>query len=152
MDYEETATANLPQFGFTEAISFNHKSLKGFAPVLVGQVLNKGTYAKGGFQYALIRKHLTVFSWVVSEINSQPVVDVFLLVRYTPRLSEKYNFFSQLETINVFPTSADVANTYTQRIRLGIKRSQWQTGFGADFTQSSQPNSANAGIFLRHEF
>nr|MCU0367746.1 hypothetical protein [Cyclobacteriaceae bacterium] len=72
MDYDQTATANLPQFGFTEALSYNHKALKGIAPVLIAQMFNRGVYAKGGVQYAVVRKNLTVFSWVVSEIKSEP--------------------------------------------------------------------------------
>ena len=152
IDYEQTTTSNLPQFGFTEAVSYNHKSLKGVAPVLVGQILNRGTFVKGGIQYALIRKDFTVFSWVVSELKSQPSVDFFLMVRYTPKISEKYNLFAQLETINVFPTKADVSNSYTQRLRIGMKRSQWQSGLGADFNQSVQTANSNLGVFIRHEF
>jgi hypothetical protein len=152
MDYDQTANANLPQFGFTEALSYNHKALKGIAPVLVAQVLNRGTFAKGGVQYALVRKNLTVFSWVVSEIKSEPSVDLFLLMRYTPKLTERLNLFTQLESLNVFPTATDINKSYIQRVRLGIKRSQWQTGLGADFNQSGSTNGNNAGIFIRHEF
>jgi hypothetical protein len=152
IDYNQTATANLPQFGFTEALSYNHKALKGIAPVLVAQVLNRGTFAKGGVQYALVRKKLTVFSWVVGEIKSEPTVDLFLLMRYTPKLTERLKLFTQLESLNVFPTATDNNKSYIQRIRLGIKRSQWQTGLGADFNQSGSTNGNNAGIFIRHEF
>lgn len=152
MDYDQTATANLPQFGFTEALSYNHKALKGIAPVLVAQMLNRGVYAKGGVQYAVVRKNLTVFSWVVSEIKSEPSVDLFLLIRFTPNLTDRLNLFTQLESLTVFPTVTDVNKNFIQRIRLGIKRSQWQTGLGADFNQSGSTTANNTGIFIRHEF
>jgi len=58
VDYKQTSSSNLPQFGFTEAISYNHPALKGFAPVFVGQVLNRGIFAKTGVQYAHISKIL----------------------------------------------------------------------------------------------
>ena len=35
VDYRMTKTSYLPQFGFTEAISYNHEKLKGFAPVIL---------------------------------------------------------------------------------------------------------------------
>ncbi|MCA6434258.1 MAG: hypothetical protein IM574_11695, partial [Cytophagales bacterium] len=37
VDYRMTSKTYLPQFGFTEAISYNHPKLKGFAPVAVVQ-------------------------------------------------------------------------------------------------------------------
>jgi len=48
LDYDQSSTENLPQLGFTEAISYNHLALNGFAPVLVSQILNRGFYPKAG--------------------------------------------------------------------------------------------------------
>jgi hypothetical protein len=152
LDYDQTSTGNLPQFGFTEALSYNHIALKGIAPVLVAQVLNRGAYPKGGVQYALVRKNLTVFSWIVSEIKSEPSIDLFLLLRYTPVLTDRLKLFSQLESLNIFPSAADLKKSYTQRIRLGINISEWQTGLGADFSQAGSTAFNNVGIFIRHEF
>lgn len=95
IDYKQTITSNLPQFGFTEAISYNHPALKGFAPVVVGQMLNRGTFAKTGIQYAHISKTLTVFGWSVLELlDKKPDVDLFLMLRYTPKLNEKWALFT----------------------------------------------------------
>jgi hypothetical protein len=155
VDYEETSTTNLPQFGFTEAISYNHPKLKGIAPVIVGQVLNRGTFAKAGVQYAHITKSTTVFGWTVAELESKPSVDVFLLVRYTPKLTAKLNLYSQLETGNAFPTNESKVYSFVQRLRLGLKLKDWQFGAGADFTQVGRTDfneTENIGLFLRHEF
>lgn len=156
VDYKQTTTTNLPQFGFTEAISYNHPALKGFAPVAVGQVLNRGTFAKTGIQYAHISKTLTVFGWSVLELlDKKPDVDLFLMLRFTPKLNEKWALFTQIELINTFPTDPNVNFNFTQRLRLGLKRTDWQFGLGGDFSavgRDNFTNTQNTGIFLRHEF
>jgi len=155
VDYKQTATNNLPQFGFTEALSYNHPALKGFAPVLVGQVLNNGTFAKTGIQYAHVSKTFTLFGWSVVSLDRKANVDLFLLVRYTPELSEKWHLFSQVELINALPTDKTTNYTLTQRLRLGLKRADWQFGFGGDFSAIGRDrftHTQNTGLFLRHEF
>lgn len=155
VDYRMTGTAYLPQFGFTEAVSWNHPKLKGFAPVAVGQLLNRGAFAKAGFQYAHIAKDYTLFSWAVAELRSSPTWDYFLLARYTPRLTEQLNLFAQLELVNAFPTGKAKNFSFVQRLRLGLKAGAWQFGAGADFGQSGREDfvqTSNWGGFLRHEF
>lgn len=156
IDYRQTSTAYLPQFGFTEAISWNHKALKGVAPVAVAQVLDRGTLAKAGLQYARISKHWTAFGWVVSELKATPVVDVFALVRYTPAFSAKLSGFFQVETLVAIPTQAAGSLSLVQRGRVGLKTGRWQYGLGADFSQTEMGTTFtffnNLGLFLRHEF
>jgi hypothetical protein len=155
VDYRMTKTTFLPQFGFTEAISYNHEKLKGFAPVLVGQVLSWGVYAKAGIQYAHIKKEITVFTWLVCEILEKPDIDYFLLFRYTPKLSEKINLFTQVESVNALPTVSKDNFSFTQRLRLGLSIKSYQFGAGADFNQSGNTTFAktyNLGGFIRHEF
>lgn len=100
IDYAMTETTNLPQFGFTEAFSYNHEKLKGFAPVVVASILNRGVYPKAGFQYAKIKMDYTIFSWLVAETLQEPNIDFFFLGRYTPKLTDKLNLFSQIELVN----------------------------------------------------
>jgi hypothetical protein len=155
IDYRITKTTFLPQFGFTEAISYNHEKLKGFAPVIVGQVLNWGVFPKAGIQYAHIAKNITVFTWLVCETLKEPDVDYFLLFRYTPKLSEKVNLFTQFESVNNFPTVSTGNFSFTQRLRLGIQLKTYQFGVGADFNQTGNSTFTkiyNVGGFIRHEF
>jgi hypothetical protein len=155
IDYRMTKTTFLPQLGFTEAISYNHEKLKGFAPVLVGQVLSSGVYPKAGIQYAHIRKNMTVFTWLVCETLEKPDLDYFLLFRYTPKLSEKINLFTQMESVNVFPTVSTDKYSFTQRLRLGLSIKSYQFGAGADFNQTGNSTFTkiyNVGSFIRHEF
>lgn len=155
IDYRQTSTAYLPTFGFTEAISYNHPKLKGFAPVALVQIFNAGFFPKAGIQYFYRKKEFTFFSWVVTEMNNRPTIDFFVLTRFEPKLSEKINLFSQLELINPVPTNEIENYNFTQRLRVGIKMREWQFGFGSDFNEfgrASFTNTSNIGAFLRYEF
>lgn len=155
IDYRQTSNTYLPQFGFTEALSYNHPAWKGFAPVLVAQLLNRGIYPKAGLQYAKLAKDFTFFSWVVAELQQEPNVDFFVLTRYTPPLSERLHLYTQLELVNAFPTVENKTFSLIQRFRLGLKVKDWQYGLGADFSQNGRDtwtNTDNLGLFLRHEF
>jgi hypothetical protein len=155
IDYRMTESAYVPQFGFTEAISYNHARLKGLAPVFVAQVLSGGVYPKAGIQYVHLKKEITLFTWLVCETLKDPNVDYFLLVRYTPKLNERLNLFTQLESLNSFPTVVNEQFTFIQRLRLGIKVMSYQFGVGADFNQYGNrtfEHTYNMGGFIRHEF
>ncbi|MDI9339123.1 MAG: hypothetical protein QM534_01025 [Sediminibacterium sp.] len=155
VDYRITKTTFLPQFGFTEAISYNHEKLKGFAPVIVGQVLSWGVYPKAGIQYAHINKNMTIFTWLVCGILEKPDLDYFLLFRYTPKLTEKANLFTQVESVNAFPTVSTANFSFTQRLRLGIQLKTYQFGAGTDFNQTGNTKFTKIytiGGFIRHEF
>lgn len=155
IDYAMTETANLPQFGFTEAFSYNHEKLKGFAPVVVASILNRGVYPKAGIQFAKIKKDYTIFSWVVAEILKESNVDFFFLGRYTPKLTDKLHLFSQIELVNAFPTAEQKNFSFTQRFRLGVKIKELQFGAGLDVSQTGRNNftkTENFGGFLRYEF
>lgn len=155
IDYSQTETTNLPQFGCTEAISYNNKRLKGFAPVFVVSVLNQGVFPKLGIQYAKINNNLTVFSWLVAEMATLGHVDLFLLARYTPRFSEHIDLFFQLELLQTFPTCIENNFSFTQRFRIGLKLKEFQVGLGLDLFQTGRKyftKTENLGAFLRHEF
>lgn len=155
IDYRMTDNKYLPQFGFTEAISYNHSKLKGLAPVMVGQVLTWGTKVKTGIQYAFLGQTFTAFTWLVTETNKKPDIDHFVLLRYVPNARGKVQLFSQLELLTVLPTDDKTLRTYTQRMRVGIKVRHVQSGVGADMSQAGNTTTTkttNAGVFLRYEF
>lgn len=155
IDYGITTSANLPQFGFTEAFSYNKNKWQGFAPVAVVQILNRGAYPKAGVQFASVKKNYTVFTWVVCETLKNPNIDFFFLGRYTPKFSNKLNLFTQFEFLNAFPTIKKNSFNFIQRFRLGLKIKDYQFGLGADFTAFGRNNfttTQNIGAFLRNEF
>ncbi|MFM8741416.1 MAG: hypothetical protein ACKOC0_14610 [Cytophagales bacterium] len=156
MDYRQTSNAYLPQFGFTEAVSYNRPALKGFAPVAVVQIFNTGTFPKIGVQYFHQKKHFMFFTWAVIETMQKPLVDYFVLTRFQPQVSEKVQLFLQLELVNTLPTTAENNYNFIQRMRLGLRLGEsWQTGVGADFTQNGRTDfvtTSNIGVFLRKEF
>jgi hypothetical protein len=155
VDYRMTGNTYLPQFGFTEAVSYNHPRLKGFAPVAVTQIFNAGVYPKAGVQYALQQTHLTLFTWLVSETIRDTDIDWFVLFRYTPKISDRWNLFTQVELLNTLPVYENGAYSFTQRARLGLKHGAWQFGGGLDAVHTGKDvytHTYNAGAFLRYEF
>jgi hypothetical protein len=155
IDYTITKTENLPQFGFTEAVSYSIKKLNGFAPVLATQIVNKGISPKFGIQYANIKKNATVFCWIVTETLENPNIDFFFLGRMTPKLSKKLHLFAQLELVNSVPTVRANSFSLIQRLRLGLKMNGFQFGTGLDLVQNGRKivaKSNNFGLFLRYEF
>lgn len=154
IDYEMTSTEKLPQFGFTEAVSYNHPKLKGFAPVFVTQVFNSGIYPKAGVQFVRLKENFTLFSWLVSEIQNNPGIDYYLLFRYTPKITSSLKLFTQIETLNTFYT-VNSYFSFSQRFRIGLKIQKIQFGLGADLAEKEQNNfslDSNSGLFLRYEF
>lgn len=155
VDYRITKTNFLPQFGFTEAISYNHKKLKGFAPVVVAQILSWKLSPKAGIQYVFIKNDITLFSWVVCETLKKPDLDYFILFRYTPKLSKRIRLFTQFESVNGIPTDPLANFNLTQRIRIGIQLKSYQMGAGVDLSQNGKQTflfNHNLGGFIRHEF
>jgi hypothetical protein len=155
IDYKMTATTDFPVFGFTEVISYNQKKLKGFAPVMVAQISNRGIYPKAGIQFFHKKKDFTFFSWIVTETLKNPNLDLFVLTRYEPKLSEKLDLFTQLELVNALPTIKNNNFTFIQRVRLGLKIKAFQFGVGSDFSSIGRNNflnTSNIGGFIRYEF
>jgi hypothetical protein len=155
VDYRMTSKSNLPQFGFTEAVSYNHPILNGFAPVVVGQVFNTGVYPKVGIQYYKMKGSFTVFTWLICETLSGPMIDYYLLSRFEPSLNDKLGLFIQAEFVNGFRTVQEKNNTFVQRFRIGLSTNSWQCGIGSDFSESERDDytfNHNTGIFVRYVF
>jgi hypothetical protein len=155
VDYRMTGKSYLPQFGFTEAVSYNHPLMKGFAPVIIGQVFSSGVYPKAGIQYYKSVGNFTIFTWLVSETLSAPMIDYYLLTRYEPSLTKRLGLILQAELVNGFRTDPSKQNTFIQRLRIGMKTNGWQFGGGSDFTEAEVNQydfQQNSGIFIRYTF
>jgi hypothetical protein len=155
VDYRITGSKYLPQFGFTEAVSYNHPKLKGFAPVAVVQAFNTGIYPKAGIQYYRMKGNFTVFTWLITETLSKPTIDYYILSRYEPKLTSKLGLFTQVELLNAFQTDPERSHNFIQRIRAGLKANTWQYGLGVDLAQAEGNDyelQYNAGMFLRYVF
>jgi hypothetical protein len=142
-------------FGFTEALSYNHPSLKGLAPVAVLSILNGGITPKAGLQYVQLRPSFTLFSWAVASLESETVLDYFLLLRFTPGISAKTKAFLQFESVNAWATANTSPNAFTLRSRIGLKHYYFQWGVGLDQSwngKNDYVSTTNPGIFVRYEF
>lgn len=155
VDYRYDGVNYLPQFGFTEAISFNHSKLKGFAPVGVVQLLSSSVMLKCGFQFVSIKGNHTFFTWLVHRLGPFPELDFFMLFRYMPSLSKKMKLFSQLESLFTIPYIDRQNSSMVYRARLGSSFSDFQCGLGLDFfalgSQGWNP-SIYPGVFFRYQF
>jgi hypothetical protein len=155
IDYRQTHTSYLPQFGNTNAMSFNLPKLKGIAPVAVLQISGTGVFPKAGLQYFHRQHDFMVFTWLVGELLSQPNIDWFLLTRYEPKISKKIHLFSQLELFNALPTVETKPYSLFQRMRLGIKINSFSFGGAADFGaigRNTKVKTRNFGSFVRYDF
>jgi hypothetical protein len=155
IDYKMTTTANLPQFAFTEAISYDFKGLHGFAPVAVVQLFNRGVYPRAGIRYLKLKNNFTFFGWTVIDLLKNPTADVFILARYTPKLNDRWNLYTQAELINDFPTLSSANMNFTQRLRLGLKIGLISFGGAIDLNEVGRKQFTtitNTGAFLRYEF
>ncbi len=155
IDYRMTSETYLPVSGSTDAISWNHPVLKGIAPVATIQILQRGLFPKAGIQFARTGKQFTIFTWLVTGLTPTTDPDLFILTRYTPKLTSTTNLFLQFEAINTIARHTQRSNSFTQRFRIGLSKHHWQLGIGADFQQTGRKSfvhTQNTGIFLRHEF
>jgi hypothetical protein len=142
---------NATAFGSTTAVSYNWTN--GLGAVVIAQIFSSGFFPKGGLQYHTRQADIVIFTWLVTELLSEPAVDWFVLARFEPGLSDDLKLFTQLELLSTIDTGGGTA--FVQRGRLGVKSGLWQAGVGADFSQqpaSSTTSTQSYGLFLRHEF
>lgn len=149
VDYNNAASA----FGSTNAVSYNFKS--GIGIVAVGSFLNSGFTPKAGVQLVKQKGAFLFFGWLVAYVAEKGQVDLFGLLRFSPRIRNHWKLFSQVELFPAYNPSSGFWNI-TERARLGLSYRRWSAGAMADFNQqlvSSQTNTNNnLGIFLRHDF
>lgn len=144
---------NQPLWGTTNAVSYNFSS--GWAVVGVGALGAAGFIPKVGVQFSGRSSNFLFFGWLVAETASKPDIDLFMLGRYTPRISARLKLFLQLEASQVFPGRSSRPYNFVQRLRLGLQWKTWQSGFIMDWSEVGRRDytvTHNLGIFLRHEF
>lgn len=154
-DHGAAGGARQPQFGFTEALSWNPPALGGFAPVGVAQILSSGAQVKAGIQFAQVSKTWTVFSWVVSELRAHPALDAYALVRHVMEIDDAWRVNLQAEALHAFATDATASHVFTQRLRVGLQRWGAVAGIGIDLQQrgrGTMSTSEHFGVFVRYVF
>lgn len=148
IDYKGSPTL----FSSTHAFSYNFKGLLGL--VAVGSFLNAGLTPKAGLQYHRMSKDFLFFGWMVADLRRKGAVDVFGMFRYIPALADGWKAFTQIELFPVLQTGSKT-KTYTQRLRIGVKRTSWSTGLMQDlnlYRSPNFPNISNIGLFFRQDF
>jgi hypothetical protein len=148
IDYKQSPTV----FGSTNAVSYNFKS--GIGMVAVGSFINSGFVPKAGVQYFKAKHDFVFFGWLVADLKKKGNVDLFGLFKYTPKISEQWRLFSQVELFPVYNPSSEIWNL-TQRFRLGGKCQAWAGGLMLDLNQTGKANftsTNNIGGFIRYDF
>lgn len=148
VDYHNSQTA----FGSTNAISFNFKN--GIGIVTATSFINSGLIQKAGVQLFKQKNDFMFFGWLVADINDKSNLDLFGLLRYSPKIHGLWSGFGQFELFTVYNPTSDVKNI-TQRLRVGIKHHLWVLGLMMDFNHvgvSELHFTQNTGGFLRYEF
>jgi len=138
--------------GSTNAISYNFKN--GMGLVLVGSFLNSGFTGKAGIQFYHQKNDWLFFGWLVADLKKAGNMDLFGMLRYTPKLSDAWKLFSQLELFPVYQPQKGIWNI-TERVRLGAKKGTYAGGWMVDLNQHtvlSLQAKHNIGIFIRHDF
>jgi hypothetical protein len=141
-----------PIFGSVNAVSYNLKN--GIGAVTVGTFGSQQFVPKLGLQYGKITKDLLLFSWLVTDLKEKGGIDWFLLVRYQPKINEKWKCLLQSEFFTVYNPTTKLTNA-TQRARMGFKYMAWGAGFMADLNQVGLrefKTTTNFGGFLRYDF
>ena len=112
---------------------------------------NPGFSPAAGLQYIHVGQHWFVLFSPRVNIENDPSYTMFAIARYAVKISEKYNFYTSLQALNVFNASSHI--TSSQWIRAGLDRQGIQFGVAANVDESG-PNpkvKINAGLFIRRE-
>jgi hypothetical protein len=139
-------------FGNTNAVSYNFKN--GLGIVGVASFLNTGLTAKAGIQYFKQKGSIMFFGWMVADLKSKENIDLFGMLRYTPKINKHLKGFFQAELFPVYnPTTGRI--NITERLRVGMKHDAFGFGLMLDFNQVGKTNfstTENIGGFLRYDF
>lgn len=126
--------------------------IKGFGPALGTRLLKDRAVGLGGVQYTFYSEKFFITTNFTSEIKSNPDFELFSIVQYRPKLSEKVKGFFQGQFS--FNFNAEEHLFSFQQFRLGTDSGLVQAGFalnqfqfGPDWDYDIQP-----GLFFRLEF
>lgn len=132
---------------------FNYTTSYGLGGTVLGSITSRGAGADAGIHFFKANSNFMVFALASVEVDNDLGYYWFSIMRYTPRLTEKWRLYTSLELYSLFDRGAHVASV--QRLRLGASRNQRQFGFGynTDGLGSNYDVSVrNPGIFIRKTF
>lgn len=146
VDYDENT--NL----FTGAY-LNYTTRSGFGGTIVGRISTNGAGGDAGIHFFKVSDKFLIYALASVAIQSPFVCSWFSIIRYYPKLGDKWKLYSSLELFSSFNNDGHVASV--QRIRLGLDRQGYQFGLGLNLTGLDNEYSTtdtNPGIFIRKQF
>lgn len=131
----------------------NYTTKSGFGGTVVGRISSLGAGGDAGIHFFKAKASFMIYALASVDISSAFAYSWFSIVRYTPKLNNKWRLYSSLELFSNFNTDGHVASV--QRIRAGLDRNGYQFGLALNLSALGQDYSAtdsNPGIFLRKQF
>jgi len=115
-----------------------YSTIPGFSPTAGIQYLNTGT------------KWFILFSPRIN-IESDPSVNMFTIIRFKTRINEKAGLYTSLQALNIFDGSGHIKSY--QWLRAGIDLKGTQFGLAANFDEIGPRGilTTSVGVFLRRE-
>lgn len=146
VDYQENTSL------FTGAY-LNYTSKSGFGGTLVGAISDFGMGADAGAHFFKANPQFLIYALLSVKIRSEFGYAWFSILRYTPRIAERWKVYSSLELYSSF--DGDGHEVSVQRIRAGLDRKGYQfglalnlSGLGRDYATTD----TNPGLFIRKQF
>lgn len=145
-DYEENTSL------FTGAY-LNYTGKAGFGGTLLGSISSLGSGGDVGVHFFKAQQSFMIYALASIQLQSELGYSWFSILRYTPKLSEKWRVYSSLELFSSFLRENHLASV--QRIRAGLSKKGYQfglalnlSGLGKDYSTTD----SNPGVFIRKEF
>jgi len=125
---------------------------KGLGPAIGSRIVQDKVVGLGGVQYTYYRKKGFITANFTSELKDNPDFELFSIVQYRPRLSEKLNAFLQGQFS--FNFNADEHIFSFQQFRFGVDVGTMQTGLAINHLQfgSEWEYEFQLGGFFRLNF
>ena len=131
----------------------NYTTKSGFGGTVVGSISSLGAGGDLGLHFFKAKESFLVYALASVDISSDFAYSWFSIVRYTPKLNEKWRLYSSLELFSNFNRDAHVSSV--QRLRAGLDRNGYQFGLALNLSGLGQDYSttdSNPGIFFRKQF
>lgn len=130
----------------------NYTSKTGLGVSTVGKIGNSGAGVDLGPHYFKAKSNWMLFGLASVGLKEQLEYSWFSIFRFTPKLNEKWKWYSSLELFSLWQQGRHQISV--QRVRLGVDYQKTQFGFAINLSQigNSQDIQSNVGGFIRKSF
>ena len=145
--YEESSTDL-----FTGAY-LNYTTSTGLGATVLGRIASSGSGVDAGVHFFKASSRWLIYALPSININDKLLYSWFSIIRFTPRLSERWKWYFSLELYSAFNKDGHLGSV--QRARAGVDLLGYQFGAAINLAQRGvewESATTNPGIFVRKEF